>query len=129
MVRRCRGWAGPPPAGSVAPPPQPGQSAGAALDHLTGDDGALDLAGALPDPFYPQFAVEAFGHVFPHVPAAAEDLHGAVGDPPGHLGAVELRHRALRVRDLDIATAVDVAGGLILRPANPTLPTVSHCLD
>src|SRR5450631_2470979 len=77
-----------------------------------GSGAALDFAGTFPDAFDAQFAVEALGHVFPHVPAAAEDLHGAVGDPPGHLGAVELRHRALRVRDLDIAAAVEVAGGL-----------------
>src|ERR1700730_19305737 len=95
---------------SVADPPRPrggsGEGPRAALDHLIGDDRPLDFAGAFPDALDAQFAVEALGHVFPHVPAAAEDLHGAVGDPPGHLRAVELRHRALRVRDLDVRAAV-----------------------
>src|SRR5262249_52629229 len=89
------------------------QDSGAALDHLAGDDRALDLAGALPDPLDPQLAVEALGHVLAHVAAPAEDLHRAVGDPPGHLRAVELGHRALGVRDLDVAAPVDAAGGLV----------------
>src|SRR6202044_2894073 len=33
------------------------------LDHLVGDDRALHLAGALPDPLHPQFAEEPLGHV------------------------------------------------------------------
>src|SRR5215475_12169668 len=77
------------------------------LDHLAGDDRALHLARPLPDPLHPQFAVEPFGHVLPHVAAAAEHLDGTVGDPPGHLGAVQLRHGALGVRDLYVGAPVD----------------------
>ena len=51
-------------------------------EEAFGDDVALDLAGALPDPLHPELAVEALGHVLAHVAAAAEDLHRAVGDPP-----------------------------------------------
>src|SRR5262249_33664973 len=90
-----------------------GQGPRAALDHLAGDDRALDLAGALPDPLDPELAVEPLGPVLAHVAAAAEDLHRAIGDPPGHLRAVQLGHRALGVSDLDVAAPVDAAGGLV----------------
>src|SRR5580700_9016926 len=86
---------------SARPPLQSsGEGGGGALDHLAGDDHALDLAGALPDAFDAQLAVEAFGDVLAHVAAAAEDLDGAVGDAAGHLRAVQLGHRALGVRHL-----------------------------
>jgi len=55
------------------------------LGHPADDDRPLDLAGAFPDPLDPQFPEEALRDVLPHVAATAEDLHGAVGDPAGHL--------------------------------------------
>src|ERR1700753_434660 len=85
----------------------------AAFEQLAGDDGPLDLAGAFPDAFHPQFAVEALGHVLAHVAAAAEHLHGPVGDPVGHFRGVQLGHGTLRVRDLDVGAGVDATGGLI----------------
>src|SRR5262249_9117217 len=110
--RTTRSWS--PPSRRTSPVrTRLGQGPRAALDHLAGDDRALDLAGALPDPLDPELAVEALGHVLAHVAAAAEDLHRAVGDPPGHLRAVELGHRALGVSDLDVAAPVDAAGGLV----------------
>src|ERR1700759_4957330 len=87
-----------------------GKGGGGALGHLAGDDHALDLAGALPDPLDAELAEEALGDVLAHVAAAAEHLDGAVGDPARHLRAVELGHRALRVRHLDIGATVDPAG-------------------
>src|SRR5271169_3886012 len=77
--------------------PRLGEGGGGALDHLAGDDHALDLAGAFPDAFDAQLAVEALGDVLAHVAAAAEDLDGPVGDAAGHLRAVQLGHRALGV--------------------------------
>src|SRR6266536_1679190 len=60
----------------------------APLGQLIGNDRALDLAGALPDPLHPQLAEEPLGDVLPHVAAAAEHLHSPVSDPAGHLGRV-----------------------------------------
>src|SRR5579862_4132422 len=89
------------------------EGGGVALGQLTGDEHALDLAGAFPDPLDAQLAVEAFGHVLAHVSAATEDLDGPVGDAARHLRTVELGHRALRVRHLQVGTAVDAARGLV----------------
>src|SRR5262249_58933013 len=90
-----------------------GESPRSALDHLIGDDGALYLAGALPDPFDPQFAEEPLGRVLAHVTPAAEDLHRAVGDAAGRLGSVQLGHRALSVLHLDVDLRVDAPGSLV----------------
>src|SRR5580692_12150902 len=90
-----------------------GEGGGGALDHLAGDDHALDLAGALPDALDAELAVEAFGDVLAHVAAAAEDLDRAVRDAARHLRAVQLGHRALGVRHLGIDAAVDAPRGLV----------------
>src|ERR1700750_838466 len=90
-----------------------GEGGGGEFGHLAGDDHALDLAGALPDPLDTELAEEALSHVLAHVAAAAEHLDGAVGDTTRHLRGVELGHRALRVRHLDIRAAVDAAGRLV----------------
>ena len=71
---------------------------------------ALDLAGALPDPLDAELAEEALGDVLAHVAAAAEDLHGAVGDAAGHLADVELDHRALGMGDLEVGAGVERRG-------------------
>src|ERR1700760_513339 len=85
----------------------------AAFEQLAGDDGALDLAGAFPDAFDAEFAVEALGYVLAHVAAAAEHLDGPVGDPVGHFRGVQLGHRTLRVGDLDVSAGVDAAGRFV----------------
>ena len=72
----------------------------APLGELVGDDQPLDLAGALPDPLDPQLAEEPLGDVLAHVAAAAEDLERPVRDPVGHLGGVQLDHRAAGVQHL-----------------------------
>src|SRR5439155_12856932 len=79
-----------------------GEGGWGAFGHLAGDDHALDLAGALPDPLDAKLAEKALGDVLAHVAAAAEHLDGAVGDAARHLRAVELGHRALRVRHLHV---------------------------
>src|SRR5262245_61147253 len=61
-----------------------------ALVEAAGDDDPLDLAGAFPDAVDAQLAEEALGHVLPHIAAAAEDLHRAVGHPVRHLRGIEL---------------------------------------
>src|SRR4051812_6078285 len=91
-----------------------GRLAAAALDQrgqpslgeVVGDDHPLDLAGTLPDPLDPEFAGEPFGDVLAHVATATEDLDGSVGDASCHLRAVELGHRATRVRDLAVDALV-----------------------
>jgi hypothetical protein len=53
---------------------------------------------------------------------AAEDLHRPVGDPAGHLGGVQLGHRALGVLDLDVQVGVDAVRGLVgHQPGRPQL--------
>src|SRR5829696_3866026 len=99
-----------------------GQPGDTTLGQLVGDDRPLDLRGALPDPVHPQLPVEALGDVLAHVAAAPEDLHRPVGDPPGHLGGVQLGHRALGVLDLDVEVVVDAVGGLVgHQPGRPQL--------
>src|SRR3954453_20577796 len=105
---RFRPWN--PSSGSARASELPDQRLGAPLDQLVGDDLALDLARALPDPVDADLAPEPLRDVLAHVPPAAEDLHGAVGDAPGRLAREELRHRALRMLDLDVGTRVDVLG-------------------
>src|SRR6478735_4767036 len=51
------------------------------LVGLVGDDQALDLRGALPDPVDPQLTPQPLDRIVADVAAAAEDLHGPVGDP------------------------------------------------
>jgi tellurite resistance protein TerC len=67
-----------------------------AREHLAGDDELLDLGGPLVDPVQPGVAVEALDRDAAHVAEPAEDLDAAVGDPPEHLRAEQLRRgRAL----------------------------------
>ena len=81
--------------------------------QLTRHDDPLDLAGALPDSLHPKFAEHPLGDVLPHVAAAAEDLHGAIGHPARHLRAVQLRHRGLAVQGLAVMAGVDGPGHLV----------------
>ena len=78
-------------------------AARSAIHHLTCHDDPLNLAGALPDSLDPKLAEHPLGDVLAHVAAAAEDLHGAVGDPARHLRAVQLGHRRLAVQGLAVA--------------------------
>src|SRR5687768_6402229 len=93
-----------------------------ALQQSVCDDQALDLAGALPDPFHAQLAIEALGDVLAHVAAAAEDLDSAVGDAVRHLPSVELHHRALGVADFHVFTGIDRLGGAIDHQARGPQP-------
>src|SRR6266550_580270 len=66
--------------------------ADAALEEAAGDDHALDLARALPDPVDAELAEVALHGMLGHVATAAEDLERAVGDPVRRLRGIELRH-------------------------------------
>ena len=54
----------------------------AAALEAAGDDQALDLAGALPDPVDPKLAEESLSDVGAQVAASAEGLDAAVGAAP-----------------------------------------------
>src|SRR6185295_13516286 len=64
-----------------------------ALVDLVRDHEPLDLGRALPDPVDAQLAPQPLHRLLAHVAAAAEDLHAAVDDAVGRLGAAELDHR------------------------------------
>lgn len=80
---------------------------------------ALDLAGALPDALDAQLAVVALGGVAGLVAAPAEQLHGAVGHAPGHLGGEQLRHRDLAVHHARVLVAVQGRRGRVGQQAPP----------
>ena len=72
----------------------------AALLERPGDDQALDLGGALPDPIDAELAEEALGRVLAHVAAAAEHLDDAIRAAEGRLRGEQLGERRLGVDDL-----------------------------
>src|SRR4029078_12126030 len=78
----------------------------AALLERPGDDEALDLRGALPDPVDAQLPEEPLSRVLAHVAAGAEHLDDPVGAAERGLRREELRERGFRVDDLGIRAAV-----------------------
>src|SRR5215218_6833785 len=66
-------------------------------EHGPGDDVALDLAGAVPDPLDARVPPEPLDGKIAHQPHAAEDLHRTVGDPSQRLGGEDLRCRRILV--------------------------------
>ena len=83
-----------------------GESFATPLHQTIRDDDPLDFAGTLPDAVNPEFPVESLGHVFAHVAAPTEDLHGTISRPVGELRAEELGHGALAVENLDVVFAI-----------------------
>src|SRR2546429_8460893 len=60
------------------------------LQQAPGDDQALDLARALPDPVDANLAVVPVGHVLLHEPTPAEDLQSPIRHARDHLGGEKL---------------------------------------
>src|SRR5918992_4848746 len=83
------------------------QRAHSPLVELSSNDYPLDLGRALPDAVDAELPEEAFGYVLSHVAAAPKDLHRTIRHAVGHLGGVELCHRALRVLGLWIHPGID----------------------
>jgi hypothetical protein len=57
----------------------------ARLDRLAGDDQLLDQPGPFVDPEQPHVTIEPLDPVIGDIAGAAQDLDGAVGDPPDRL--------------------------------------------
>src|SRR5262249_25695144 len=77
-----------------------GEARRAVFQHGARDDGAVDLRGAVEDAEDARVAVEPLDRQILAVSHAAENLHGAVRDPPEHFGGVDFHHRDALARVL-----------------------------